>query len=85
MIAQFATPFVRLQEYLTWARSEGCKVQSGFVSGPDGTVSFIVVTAPSGRYAVIHDLEPDEAIPAYAYRQYDRRLGLTSPFGKPNH
>ncbi|MCB2106226.1 MAG: hypothetical protein KDE14_00940 [Rhodobacteraceae bacterium] len=82
MISQFATQFITLEEYLKWALSEGCRVQTGFSAGPDGMMEFTVVTAKSGRYAVIHDLSPGEAIPAAAYAQYDRRLGLESPFGK---
>ena len=75
-MAQFATPFVRLRDYLEWAKSQGCNIQTGFVDGPDGMQEFNVVTAKSGRYVVIHDLEPGEAVPASAFEYYDRRLGL---------
>lgn len=77
-MAQFATQFLRLQDYLEWAKDQGCRIQTGFIDGPEGMQEFTVVTAPSDRYVVIHDVVPDEASPAYAYRYYDRRLGLES-------
>ena len=78
-MAQLATTFVHLKDYLKWAGEQGCRVQTGFTEGPDGMEEFTVITAPSGRYVVIHGLRPDEAIPLYAYEYYDRRLGLHSP------
>ena len=39
-------------------------------------VPFTVVTAPSGKRVVIHDVEEGEYIPVSAYKYYDRRLGL---------
>ena len=77
MAAQIAAPFVRLVDYQHWAKSQGCKIQSGYNSGPDGMVTFTVITAPSGKFVVIHDIEMDEYIPVHAFQYYDRRLGLT--------
>lgn len=85
MAAQKATEFVTLKRYLAWAVREGCRVQSGFMTGPDGMISFIVVTAPSGQYAVIEDVDRDEALPVAAFKHYDRRLGMQSPFGNTKH
>lgn len=80
MGAQFAERFVKLGDYLAWANTQGCRIQTGFAASGSGMINFIVVTAPSGRYAVIHDVGPDEALPVSAYEAYDRRLGLKSPF-----
>ena len=80
MGAQFAEPFVKLADYLDWAHSVGCNIRTGFAATGSGTIYLTVVTAPSGRYVVIHDVDEDEALPASAYAYYDRRLGLKSPF-----
>ena len=76
MGAQIATPFVRLADYQGWAKSQGCKIQSGYTSGPNGMEVFTAITAPSGKFVVVHDIEPDEYIPVHAFQYYDRRLGL---------
>ncbi len=38
--------------------------------------TYTLVTAPSERYVVIHDVRPGEAIPIHAFEYYNRRLGL---------
>ena len=38
--------------------------------------TFTIITAPSGKFVIVHDIEPDEYIPAHAFQYYDRRLGL---------
>lgn len=89
MNAQKATEFVTLKQYLSWAVGEGCTVKTGFTvidAATNAEIDIIVVTEPSsGKYAVIPGLDEDESLPAHAYTQYDRRLGLTSPFGKTKH
>lgn len=80
MAAQFATQFVRLEAYVAWAYEQGCRIQSGFATSGGDTIPMTIITAPSGRYAVIHNVLPDEALPAGAFKVYDRRLGLNSPF-----
>ncbi len=88
MGAQFATGFVTLRKYLSWAHREGCRIQTGFMVSPDGeSISYVVVSAPepSKRYAVIEDVGMDEALPLRIWQHYDRRLGLVSPFGQTQH
>jgi hypothetical protein len=80
MGAQYATKFVKLADYLAWANSVGCRIQTGFTASGSGMIQLTVVTAPSKRYAVIHGVEKDEALPVSVYSAYDRRLGLKSPF-----
>ena len=80
-MAQTATNFISLNEYLSWANKNGCHIQTGFTVDSDGeTLHLTIVTAGDGKYAVIHDVNPDEKLPSNAYKQYDRRLGLKSPF-----
>ena len=80
-MAQFATKFISLNEYLSWANKSGCTIQTGFSVDSDGdTVHITIVTAPDDKYVVIHDVENDEKLPSRAYMCYDRRLGLESPF-----
>ena len=75
-MAQIVAPFARLNDYLNKASDAGCTVQTGFMDGPDGMREFAVITAPSKRYVVIHDVEPEESLPLAAYEYYNRRLGL---------
>jgi len=80
-MAQIAAKFITLNEYLSWANKQGCQIQTGFTVDSEGeTVHITIVTAPNNKYAVIHSLEPEEKLPSYAFRQYDRRLGLQSSF-----
>ena len=38
--------------------------------------TFTVITAPSGKFVVIHEFGSDEYSPTHAFQYYDRRLGL---------
>lgn len=76
MVAQLATPFVRMADYQRWVKNQGCTIRSGYRVGPNGTETFTTITAPSGKFVVIHDAKPDEFIPVSAFQYYDRRLGL---------
>ncbi|MEM9262161.1 MAG: hypothetical protein AAGA22_01160 [Pseudomonadota bacterium] len=87
MPADTTTTFVTLRKYITWALGEGCRITTGYASGQKGVIYYTVVNAPepSRRYAVIEDIEMDEALPSHDWKHYDRRLGLTSPFGQKKH
>lgn len=77
MAAQFADLFIKLSDYVGWAVSEGCRIQTGFVASGSGAISFTVITAPDGKYVVVHGVDPEEQLPYSVYKAYDRRLGLT--------
>ena len=76
MAAQIATPFTGIDDYLRWAKKQGCTIQTGYVSEPDGMASNTVVTAPSKKFVIIHDVALGEYIPGYEFDYYSRRLGL---------
>lgn len=70
-----------MQEYLDWARENGCKYGSG--EDPSG-LTMIRIEGPDGR--VMYDVTPlDEHLSPSFVTYLDRRLGVTSPFdGAPD-
>ena len=82
-MAQQAVKFVKLQDYLAWANAQGCRIQTGFIVSGSEQLKVTVVTAPSPskRYAVIHDVEDDEALPLQCLqeRMVERRRRTNDP------
>ena len=69
-----------LAQYIAWARTQGCKAQSGVMSEDDGTmVTVTKIVAPSGRWVVASEGQTERLDPSSLSR-LDRRLGLKSPF-----
>lgn len=71
-----------LAEYVAWALTQGCKVQSGV-----DTENSIVVTkivAPSGKWVIEPGTRHNDRLMPTTIGRLDRRLGLISPwFGIP--
>ena len=65
------------QEYLEWARDQGCTVEHGIRDG----ISMVKVTAPDGSRSVVEFGMPlDHRMVPTQIWHYDRNLNLTSPW-----
>jgi hypothetical protein len=68
-------------QYLQWATGQGCKVQSGIQSAPNGKVERLTkISAPSGRWVIAVGIDQREFLVPTMIAYLDRRLGLKSPF-----
>ena len=68
-------------QYIAWAKSVGCEVQSGYVTGPAGGAHSITrIVSPDGKKWVIEATDQKEYLTPTTISRLDRRLGLTSPF-----
>jgi hypothetical protein len=71
--------FPQLAEYLQWAASQGCKVESGVILDDEGRpFGTIRITAKDKSIVILGD--QDMRVGPLTISRYDRRLGLTSPF-----
>jgi hypothetical protein len=69
-------------QYLDWARSEGCKVQTGVDT--EQSILLTKIVAPSGKWVIEVGTLPHEHLAPTTVGRLDRRLGLISPwFGAP--
>ena len=69
-----------LGDYLRWAASVGCTVNSGYAQSADGkTVCLTRIVSPDGQRWVIEiGTEQHEYLMPTTIGRFDRRLGLTS-------
>lgn len=69
-------------QYIEWAVSQGCTVQSGVDS--QQSMSLTKIVAPSGKWAIVAGILPSERLVPTTIGMLDRRLGIISPwFGAP--
>ena len=71
-----------LGAYIAWAvKEQGCSVQSGYSTGPDGKAhSLTKIQAPSGKRVIIVGLKHSERLEPTKVAYLDRRLGVRSPY-----
>jgi hypothetical protein len=72
-----------LGQYIAWARSQGCNVQSGYATTVDGHVEPLtkISAPPNGKRWVIEvGTGQNEYLTPTRVAQLDRRLGLKSPW-----
>jgi hypothetical protein len=69
-------------QYLEWAVSQGCTVESGVDT--EHSMNLTKISAPSGKWAIVSGVLMNEHLVPTTIGQLDRRLGLISPwFGTP--
>lgn len=69
-------------QYLEWAVSERCTIQSGVDT--NHSISLTKITAPSGKWVIEAGTLPNDRLMPTTVGRLDRRLGLVSPwFGLP--
>jgi len=74
--------FPTLYEYVGWCNQQGCTTRSAMVV-EDGTVVTVhVLRAKSDRYVVVSGVAMQERLLPSQIANFDRRLGLDSPFPK---
>jgi hypothetical protein len=71
-----------LARYLAWAREKGgCTVDFGVMTDDAGRpFSIIKITAPSGKFVVLVNMDQKEHLVPTSIARLDRRLELQSPF-----
>lgn len=70
-----------LAQYLDWAGRSGCVISRR--TTPVGGSYVIIVETPAGKHFVMpNGVHPDEILPRDAVKNYDRRLGIRSPWGQ---
>lgn len=73
---------VRLADYLLFAWQSGCQVWDDLTDRPPGGPRTIIIEAADGQeHLVIWQAEEAAMLTKAQLRDYDRRLGLRSPWG----
>jgi hypothetical protein len=68
------------EDYIEWAKGQGCKVNETHVSRENGhTYTIVTFVTPSGAWAV-EVTSPDDYLISNTVARLDRRLGLKSSF-----
>lgn len=71
-----------LIEYIGWCNQQGCTTKSA-VDAEDGTmVTVQILESKSGRHVVVSGIAMTERLLPSQIANFDRRLGLDSPFPK---
>jgi hypothetical protein len=67
-------------QYIQWAITQGCAVQSGYATSPGGQVERLTkISSPDGRrWAIDVGTAQTEYLTATRIAQLDRRLGIKS-------
>jgi hypothetical protein len=69
-------------QYLQWAVSKGCTVQSGIDT--EQSINVTKIISPTGKWAIEPGTLPNDYLVPTTVGRLDRRLGLISPwFGLP--
>lgn len=72
---------VLFAQYIQWAKTQGCTVQSGYAQTPDGETETVTrITSPSGRWVIEVGTRQDEYLTPTGIHYLDRRLGVKSPY-----
>ncbi len=68
-------------QYIAWAISQGCRVQSGIAQTPDGKVEKLTkIDAPNGKWVTAVGIDQRDFLVPTMIAWLDRRLGMKSPF-----
>ncbi len=68
-------------QYLAWAKSEGCKVQTGYGKTENGAmISLTIIESPNDEYVIEAGTRQNEHLVATQIGYLDRRLDLKSPW-----
>jgi hypothetical protein len=71
-----------LVEYIGWCNQQGCTTHSSaFVIGGRSVTCHRLTNPANGRHVIVVGRSSDRLSPTVV-ANYDRRLGLDSPFGK---
>lgn len=70
-----------LCEYMDWAKTQGCTVKSGYGAlGKKTQLLTLIENADGSRHVQIVGTKQTERLVPTVVANYDRRLGLKSPF-----
>lgn len=72
-----------LLEYLGWAQKQGCQARFIVLHENGRMFSCIRIVAPSGRSVTEVGLDQYDTLSPKMVANFDRRLGLVSPFSPP--
>lgn len=69
-----------LIDYIGWCNQQGCTTKSAIDSGEGTMVTLQILEAKSGRHLIISGVAMTERLLRSQVANFDRRLGLESPF-----